>query len=107
MPEYLTRKDKRKIESYSRLGEDMILGEVVIDRDRCNGCGLCVGACAASAIEMVDKKARMVEDFPACISCGDCVAICPEDAIKMTTFIEFKRYFRYIDRGKPEPPRKF
>jgi ferredoxin len=107
MPEYLTRKDKTRVESYNRLGEDMILGKVVIDQDKCTGCGLCVGACAASAIELEDKKARMVKDFPACISCGDCVAICPEEAIELVEFIQFHRFFRYIDRGKPEPPRKF
>ena len=51
-------------------------------------------------------EARMIEVLPMCMSCGDCTAICPEDAIEIKTFIEFKRYFRYIDRGKPEPPRK-
>ena len=45
--------------------------------------------------------------LPMCMSCGDCVAACPEEAIAITAFIEFHKFFRYLDRGKPEPPRRF
>ena len=107
MPEQMTRKDRRKIESFHGIGADVVLGEVTIDRDRCKGCGFCVAACAAGCLEVVDKKCRMVEDLPFCMSCGDCVAICPEDAVELVEFIQFKRAFRYLDRGKPSPPRKF
>jgi ferredoxin len=103
----MTRKDKRRLESFHKIGEDVILGKVTIDRDKCKGCGFCVKACAAASLEVVDKKCRMVEDLPFCMSCGDCVAICSEDAIELVDFIEFKRAFRYLDRGEPEPPRKF
>ena len=106
MPEFITRKD-RKIESFSRIGEDVELGRVEIDRERCTGCGFCVKACAAASLEVIDKKCRMVEERPFCVSCGDCVAICPEDAIELVHFLQFKRFFRYLDRGKPEPPRRF
>jgi ferredoxin len=85
----------------------VILGKVIIDRDKCKGCGFCTVACAAASLEVVDKKCRMVEDLPFCMSCGDCVAICSEDAVELVDFIEFKRAFRYLDRGEPEPPRKF
>ena len=107
MPEYMTRKDRKKIESFHKIGEDVTLGAVIIDRNKCKGCGFCVKACAASCLELKDKKCRMVLDLPFCMSCGDCVAICPEDAIELTEFIQFKRFFRYLDRGKPEFPRKF
>jgi len=107
MPEFMTRKDRRKIESFRDLGRDVVLGKVVIDQDKCKGCTLCAKACAAAALEIVDKKCRMVLDLPFCMSCGDCVAICSEDAIELTEFIEFKRAFRYLDRGKAEAPRKF
>jgi len=108
MPEYLTRKDKKVIESYHKIGEDMVLGVVVIDRDKCKGCASCTKCCAAGALEIdVDKKCRMVPDLPFCMSCGDCVAICPEEAIELTDFIQFNRAFRYLDRGEPSPPRAF
>jgi len=103
----MTRKDRRKIESFHGVGTDVILGKVIIDQDKCKGCGFCTEACAAAALEVVDKKCRMVQDLPFCMSCGDCVAICSEDAVELVDFIEFKRAFRYLDRGEPEPPRKF
>ncbi len=107
MTQYLTFREKFKIESFLKIGEDVELGEVEIDGEKCSGCGYCIRACAASAIELVNKTARMVEDLPFCISCGDCVAICPENAIKLTRFIDFKKAFRYLDRGEPLWPRKF
>ncbi len=107
MPEYMTRKDRKRIESFRNLGQDVTLGKVIIDREKCRGCGLCTKACAASCLEVVDDKSRMVEDLPFCMSCGDCVAICPEGAIELAGYIQFHRFFRYLDRGKPEPPRRF
>ncbi len=107
MPQFITRKDRKSIESFLKLGTDMTMGAVLIDQDKCNGCKICTFACAASCLEVVDKKCRMVTDLPVCISCGDCVAICPNEAIQITDYIMFNRFFKYIDRGKPEMPRKF
>jgi len=108
MTQYLTFRERLKIESFLKIGEDVELGEVVIDGEKCTGCGHCAAACAASAIEVTDKTARLlVEGLPMCMSCGDCVAICPENAIKLTRFIGFKKAFKYLDRGEPLWPRKF
>jgi len=107
MTQYLKIRDRMKIESFNRIGEDVVMGEVVIDLDKCKGCAYCTKCCAAAAIEVVDKKARMVTVSPMCMSCGDCVAICPEGAIELKQFIQFKHYFRYLDRGEPLPPRRF
>jgi heterodisulfide reductase subunit A-like polyferredoxin len=107
MPEFMTRKDRRRIESFKRAGEDVELGKVVIDIEKCTGCGSCIKACAAACLEVVDKKCRMVEERPFCMSCGDCAAICPEKAVELVNFIKFKRFFRYLDRGEPEWPRRF
>lgn len=106
MPEYISKKGK--IESFHRIGTDVILGKVYIDSEKCIGCGMCTKCCAAASLEVVDKKSRMVEGRLAfCMSCGDCVAICPEAAIDLTDFIEFRGFFKYLDRGKPDWPRKF
>ena len=111
MPEFLTRRDRRTIESFHRIGADVVLGEVKIDHDKCKGCGLCVGCCAASVLKLTGekkaKKSTMVDELPFCMSCGDCAAICPEQAIEITRFLQFKRAFRYLDRGEPYPPRRF
>ncbi len=53
---------------------------VRIDEEKCDGCGLCVSACAEGAIELVDGKARLVSDVY-CDGLGACIGDCPQDAI--------------------------
>jgi NAD-dependent dihydropyrimidine dehydrogenase PreA subunit len=53
---------------------------VKIDEEKCDGCGLCVPACAEGAIQMVDGKARLVDD-KYCDGLGACLGDCPQDAI--------------------------
>lgn len=53
---------------------------VNIDEGKCNGCGLCVSACAEGAIQLVDGKARLVSDIY-CDGLGACLGECPQGAI--------------------------
>ena len=54
---------------------------VTFDKDRCNGCGLCVHACHEGAIGLVGGKATLLrDDF--CDGMGDCLPACPADAIR-------------------------
>ena len=55
---------------------------VEIDEHKCNGCGLCVPACAEGAIRIVDGKARLVSDVY-CDGLGACLGECPEGAIRI------------------------
>jgi len=57
-------------------------GRILIDREKCNGCGLCVEVCKDFSIILKNGKAE-VSDAPffGCIGCGHCMAICPQDAI--------------------------
>ncbi len=53
---------------------------VRIDEDKCNGCGDCIPNCAEGALEIVDGKARLLEDRY-CDGLGACLGVCPQDAI--------------------------
>lgn len=55
---------------------------VNIEKDKCNGCGLCAKACHEGAIEMIDGKATLVSD-EYCDGLGDCLPECPTGAIKI------------------------
>lgn len=58
----------------------MIRKIITIDRDKCNGCGLCAKACHEGAIGMVKGKATLLrEDY--CDGLGDCLPACPVNAI--------------------------
>ena len=56
---------------------------VIIDHEKCAGCGLCVGDCIAENICLADGKAVCKG---ACMQCGHCVAICPENAVSIPDY---------------------
>lgn len=58
----------------------MIRKIIKIDKDKCNGCGLCVSACHEGAIGMVNGKAKLMRD-DYCDGLGDCLPVCPTGAI--------------------------
>jgi len=51
-----------------------------IDREKCDGCGLCVSACHEGAIGLADGKAALLRD-DYCDGLGDCLPACPTGAI--------------------------
>jgi NAD-dependent dihydropyrimidine dehydrogenase PreA subunit len=52
----------------------------IIDREKCQGCGLCVDVCACGALKVVDGtvQAVAIED---CGWCALCELVCPSGAI--------------------------
>ena len=55
---------------------------VAIDREKCIGCGKCVEACLTGALELVDGKAKLVNER-LCDGFGSCIAVCPSNAIRL------------------------
>lgn len=54
-----------------------------VDVARCTGCGACVEACPAGAIQVIeDERGRYAQiDVETCRMCEACLASCPEEAI--------------------------
>lgn len=53
----------------------------VVDKEKCNGCGICEMFCPDSCIEIKDKLSVINEFY--CKGCGICARECPRSAITM------------------------
>ncbi len=58
----------------------MIRKIIKINKDLCNGCGLCITACHEGAIKLIDGKAELIKD-DYCDGLGNCLPVCPTEAI--------------------------
>ncbi len=63
-------------------------GKIIIDTERCKGCGLCVIVCPKNGI-VISKNSNKAGYFPAessnsnCTGCAMCAIICPEAGIEV------------------------
>ncbi len=56
---------------------------VVVNQDKCSGCGLCELDCVGKAIVVEAGVATVKKE---CIQCGHCVAICPNGAVSIPEY---------------------
>ncbi|MFE9566518.1 4Fe-4S dicluster domain-containing protein [Streptomyces sp. NPDC006487] len=61
----------------------MSRGTLVIDREACKGCELCIAACPPGVLVMTADEVntrghRYPLLLPGCIACQACTAICPD-----------------------------
>jgi 2-oxoglutarate ferredoxin oxidoreductase subunit delta len=69
-------------------------GKIVIDREVCKGCFLCIRACPIKILEK-DNCPNSSGSYPVCIgnlqgciACGNCYAVCPDLALTVYELAE-------------------
>jgi NAD-dependent dihydropyrimidine dehydrogenase PreA subunit len=55
---------------------------VYIDEEKCDGCGVCIPACAEGALQIINGKAKLIGDLY-CDGLGACLGRCPHGAIEI------------------------
>ena len=62
--------------------------KVIVNEDRCKGCGLCVRACPKEIVALSRTRLNAKGYYPAeitepesCIGCASCARTCPDIAI--------------------------
>jgi electron transfer flavoprotein alpha subunit len=53
---------------------------LMINQEKCVGCGICLKSCASKSLSIVNKKAVVNDD---CILCGICLDSCPFEALSI------------------------
>lgn len=57
----------------------MVFVSVIIDLEKCVGCGKCKSVCGVGAIQLENRKAVVNHT---CVECGRCIRVCPREAIR-------------------------
>jgi ferredoxin len=56
---------------------------IEIDREKCNGCGLCTTACAEGALVLDGENKAVITREIYCDGLGACLDVCPTDALRV------------------------
>jgi len=57
--------------------------QLIVDEEKCTGCGRCVKACPVQLLEIYNKVTRSNYRYDVfrCLTCENCAVVCPEGAI--------------------------
>jgi len=64
-----------------------IKGTIIVDKERCKGCGVCVASCPCDVLALsteVNSKGYpvvLMARAEACTGCASCAIICPDSCI--------------------------
>ena len=66
----------------------MVQGVIIINKERCKGCSLCIEACPFSLLQIAVRKVN-TKGYPYveqinetnCIGCSNCAVVCPDGCI--------------------------
>jgi 2-oxoglutarate ferredoxin oxidoreductase subunit delta len=78
-------------------------GKIIIDTERCKGCGLCVSVCPHGVIVMAGESNKNGY-FPAqytgagCTGCTHCALVCPDAVIEVV--LEQAERMRIVAAGR-------
>lgn len=79
---------------------------IEINRDLCNGCGLCLIVCPTGTVSLIEGKATVSGGES--ISCGHCEAVCPQEAIHVIAIDEEMSQYKTFTTDKQWlPPGKY
>jgi 2-oxoglutarate ferredoxin oxidoreductase subunit delta len=66
------------------------MSRIVIDQERCKGCGLCTQVCPYDLVHIAEgfnakgyRPAEQIDPDSECIGCASCAMVCPDVAISV------------------------
>jgi len=65
-----------------RLITQRVEASVIIDRDKCIGCGICVQVCPMGILAL-DHEGKAYMKYDECWYCTPCQTDCPVDAVRV------------------------
>ena len=57
--------------------------DIIINREFCKGCRICVAFCPEHVLELDDDEKAVVSAREKCTACGLCERLCPDIAVEI------------------------
>ena len=74
----------------------------IIDKEKCNACGVCADVCPTDVFYIAEKKTAPVIRYPEeCWHCNSCVLDCKRSAIELR--IPLPAMMLYVDAPEKKP----